>query len=338
MEISEILEDGLCSIRSCGDARELEDLRVQYLGRKGLLKSLQKRIGTLPTEKRKAMGREVNEACKAFGDALEICKVQLHEELLRTQLAGDSVDITLPGVRTRVGQRHPISQTIEDLKSILVGLGFHYDDYPEVETEYYNFDALNTPGWHPARDLHDSFYTKEGLVLRTHTTAFQVHAMRDQGGAPIRSFTSGRCYRCDALDMSHSPTFHQTDAIAVDKNLSFADLKWTLYAMASELFAEDAQLRFRPSYFPFTTPSAEVDVSCVACSGQGCSVCKHSGWLEILGSGMIRPEVLRAGDIDPDLHNGFAFGIGVERIAMLRYGINDIRQFYVNDVAFLRQF
>jgi phenylalanyl-tRNA synthetase alpha chain len=225
------------------------------------------------------------------------------------------------------------------MKKILMGLGFSYDDYPDIETEYYNFDALNTPAWHPARDLHDTFYVAGGRVLRTHTTAYQARVMQASGGrVPIRAITTGRCYRADDIDASHFPIFQQLDAFAVGRRITMADLRWTLTEVAKGLFGPEAKLRFRPSYFPFTTPSAEVDVSCIVCGQQGCALCSRTGWLEVLGSGMMRPEVLRAGGLDPAEHQGFAFGIGVDRIAMLRHQINDIRLLYENEEAFLRQF
>ncbi len=232
-----------------------------------------------------------------------------------------------------------MTATAETMKKILMGLGFSYDDYPDIESEYYNFDALNTPAWHPARDMHDTFYVGQGQLLRTHTTAFQARVMRASGGqAPIRAMTTGRCYRADDIDASHYPIFQQLDVFAVGRKLSMSDLRWTLTELAKGLFGPDTKLRFRPSYFPFTTPSAEVDVSCVVCKQKGCALCSRTGWLEVLGSGMMRPEVLRAGGFDPEKYQGFAFGMGVDRTTMLRHQINDIRLLYDNEEAFLRQF
>jgi phenylalanyl-tRNA synthetase alpha chain len=229
--------------------------------------------------------------------------------------------------------------TAEAMKRVLIGLGFSYDDFPDIETEYYNFDALNTPAWHPARDLHDTFYTDGEHLMRTHTTAFQGRVMRASGGqVPIRAMTTGRCYRKDDIDASHFPIFQQLDAFAVGRNITMSDLRWTLTELVKGLFGAEAKLRFRPSYFPFTTPSAEVDMSCIICKQQGCSLCSRTGWIEVLGSGMMRPEVLRMGGMDPAKHQGFAFGIGVDRITMLRHQINDIRHLYQNEEAFLRQF
>ncbi|HEV2765194.1 MAG TPA: phenylalanine--tRNA ligase subunit alpha, partial [Pyrinomonadaceae bacterium] len=250
----------------------------------------------------------------------------------------DALDVTLPGLRRLPGHLHPVTATMERMKEIMIGLGFSYDDYPEVETEYFNFDALNTPKWHPARDSHDSFYTEDGRVLRTHTSAFQARIMRRHGKPPVKAITSGKCYRNDDIDASHLPVFHQLDAISVGREISFADLKWTLYEMLRLLFGEKTELRFRPSYFPFTTPSAEVDVSCIICGGDGCALCSQTGWLEVLGCGMMRPEVLRAGELDPAVCQGWAFGIGVDRITMLRHQIDDIRRLVSNEEPFLRQF
>jgi len=253
--------------------------------------------------------------------------------------AGPALDVTLPGRRHWAGRVHPITQTAEAMKRILLGLGFSYNDYPDIESEYYNFDTLNTPAWHPARDLHDTFYVGKGMVLRTHTTAFQARVMQAAGGkGPLRAMTTGRCYRADDIDASHFPIFQQLDAFAVGRKINMSDLRWTLTQLAQGLFGSEAKLRFRPSYFPFTTPSAEVDVSCVVCKQQGCPLCSRTGWLEVLGSGMMRPEVLREGGFDPAEYQGFAFGIGVDRITMLRHQINDIRLLYANEEAFLRQF
>ncbi|WP_299466446.1 phenylalanine--tRNA ligase subunit alpha [uncultured Gimesia sp.] len=303
----------------------LDEVRVQYLGKKGELKTLQAVLKSLSDDEKVEFGKMLN------GVKQEIQEFLRHKKALieAYELVGPdikAIDVTLPGVRALPGHRHPLMATMDEVKSILVGLGFRYDDYPEVESEFYNFDALNTPDWHPARDMHDSFYTTKGNVLRTHTSAFQTRAMKNFGPPPLRAMTSGRCYRRDEIDASHFPIFHQLDVIAIDENISFADLKWVLYQLASGLFGDDVQLRFRPSYFPFTTPSAEVDVMF------------NGKWLEILGAGMIRPEVLQAGGVDSEKWQGFAFGLGIDRMAMIRHGISDIRLMYENEEAFLRQF
>lgn len=317
-------DTAVAAIQAATNAEELESLRVAHLGKKGSITILLRGMKDVPADQKGAVGQAVNAAKQRATEAIEQQKKSLASSGAPT--AKNAIDVSMPGIRTLNGKRHPISSTIEEIKSIMIGLGFHYDDYPEIETEFNNFDGLNTPEWHPARDMHDTFYTESGRVMRTHTTAFQMHALRNYGTPPIRAITGGRCYRCDTIDASHYPVFHQIDAIAIDKNISFADLKWTLYELASSLFGDDIKLQFRPSFFPFTTPSAEVDV-----------LFKGS-WLEILGSGMMRPEVLQAGGLDPEQWQGFAFGIGADRVAMIRHGIDDIRHLYDNEEAFLRQF
>lgn len=320
-----LIEAAKESIAAAQSLSELDDVRVEYLGKKGKLKGLQAQLKSLSPEEKKEFGKTLNNIKQTIQAGITDKKTELEEK----ENAGpdlDPIDVTLPGVRSLPGCRHPLMTTMEEVKSILIGLGFRYDDYPEVETEFFNFDALNTPDWHPARDMHDSFYSTKGNVLRTHTSAFQTRAMKKFGPPPLRAMTSGRCYRRDEIDASHFPIFHQLDVIAIDENISFADLKWVLYQLASSLFGEDVQLRFRPSYFPFTTPSAEVDVMF------------NGKWLEILGAGMIRPEVLEAGGVDSSQWQGFAFGLGLDRMAMIRHGISDIRLMYENEEAFLRQF
>jgi phenylalanyl-tRNA synthetase alpha chain len=297
-----------------------------------------KQLPTLPPGDRKGFGQAVN-AAKA---RLEAAFASARERLELLTVAArevDFLDVTLPGRRRLMGRPHPMTVTAETMKRILMGLGFSYEDFPDIETEYYNFDVLNTPAWHPARDMHDTFYVDGQHLMRTHTTAFQGRVMKASGGrVPIRAMTTGRCYRKDDIDASHFPIFQQLDVFAVGTKLSMSDLRWTLTELARGLFGGDAKLRFRPSYFPFTTPSAEVDVSCVICNQKGCSLCSRTGWIEVLGSGMMRPEVLREGGLDPAKYQGFAFGIGVDRITMLRHQINDIRHLYQNEEAFLRQF
>ncbi len=320
-----LVEAAMESIAAAQTLAELDEVRVQYLGKKGKLKSLQQQLKSLSPEEKREFGKTLN----AVKESIQTALAEKKEVLEASEKTGpqiEAIDVTLPGVRSLPGHRHPLMATMEEVKSILIGLGFRYDDYPEVETEFFNFDALNTPDWHPARDMHDSFYTTVGNVLRTHTSAFQTRAMKQFGPPPLRAMTSGRCYRRDEIDASHFPIFHQLDVIAIDQDISFADLKWVLYQLASALFGEDVQLRFRPSYFPFTTPSAEVDVMF------------NGKWLEILGAGMIRPEVLQAGGVDSEQWQGFAFGLGLDRMAMIRHGISDIRLMYENEEAFLRQF
>jgi phenylalanyl-tRNA synthetase alpha chain len=334
--ISELLERALAHVGASDSLAALDQARIQYLGKSGELTAQMKTLGGLPPEEKKKFGQTVNTAKARIEEAIEQKKAALQES---ARPAGPELDVTLPGRRRYAGRVHPMTATAETMKRILMGLGFSYDDYPDIESEYYNFDALNTPAWHPARDLHDTFYTDGEHVMRTHTTAFQARVMQASGGQiPIRAMTTGRCYRKDDIDASHFPIFQQLDVFAVGRNITMSDLRWTLTELAKGLFGADAKLRFRPSYFPFTTPSAEVDVSCVVCQQKGCALCSRTGWLEVLGSGMMRPEVLRAGGLDPERHQGFAFGIGVDRITMLRHQINDIRHLYQNEEAFLRQF
>lgn len=334
--LRKLLEEASIEMPSATTADELERLRTKFLGRNGSITRLARSVGDLPLEERRQSGQAINKAKHQVEELIKDLATKL--TAVSANATEHKIDVTLPGIRNQSGHLHPVTLTMERMKEILIGLGFTYDDYPEVETEYFNFDALNTPKWHPARDLHDSFYTREGRVLRTHTSAFQARAMRKYGQPPIKAITSGRCYRNDDIDAAHLPVFHQLDGIAIDRDISFADLKWTLYELMRLLFGEETRLRFRPSYFPFTTPSAEVDVSCIICKGTGCSLCSNTGWLEVLGSGMIRPEVLKAGGLDPAMYQGFAFGIGVDRITMLRYQIDDIRRLVLNEESFLRQF
>ena len=333
--ISQLVERALAQISSAANAAELDQVRVQYLGKSGELTSQMKSLGSLPAEERKAFGQLVNEAKTKLEWAITMRRPLLEN----AKPANAALDVTLPGRRRFAGRPHPMTVTAETMKRILMGLGFTYEDFPDIETEYYNFDALNTPPWHPARDMHDTFYTDGEHLMRTHTTAFQGRVMHARNGqVPIRAMTTGRCYRKDDIDASHFPIFQQLDVFAVGTNLNMSDLRWTLTELAKGLFGGEAKLRFRPSYFPFTTPSAEVDVSCIICKQKGCSLCSRTGWIEVLGSGMMRPEVLQMGGLDPAKHQGFAFGIGVDRITMLRHQINDIRHLYQNEEAFLRQF
>ena len=334
--IHDLLDRALTQIGQADSLAAVEQVRVQYLGKSGELTAQMKLLGGLPPEERKQFGQAVNTSKAKLEDALEQRRAALQET---AKPVGPGLDVTLPGRRRAAGRVHPITATAEAMKKILLGLGFSYDDYPDIESEYYNFDSLNTPAWHPARDLHDTFYVGAGQLLRTHTTAFQARVMRAGGGqVPIRAMTTGRCYRADDIDASHYPIFQQLDVFAVGRGITMSDLRWTLTELAKGLFGPEARLRFRPSYFPFTTPSAEVDVSCLVCRQQGCALCSRTGWLEVLGSGMMRPEVLRAGGLDPAQYQGFAFGIGVDRITMLRHQIHDIRLLYDNEEAFLRQF
>ncbi len=329
-------------------AGALEQWRVTYLGQSGKLQELKKGIGKLPTvDDKKAAGKLVNEAAAALEAAYQARQRALDDEQRAAELA-ERIDVTLPGRRQLRGHRHPLTTTSEDILACLASLGFVRAEGPEVEHDYYNFEALNIPRDHPARDMQDTFYVDDDVVLRTHTSPVQIRAMLALGKAPIRVACPGRVYRNDS-DVTHSPMFHQVEGLYVDENVTFGDLKGTLQLFAEKVFTPDVRLRLRPSFFPFTEPSVEVDVSCVACGGSGhggaaagedgtCRLCKSTGWIEIMGAGMVDPEVLKYGKLDPDAVSGFAFGIGVERVAMLRYGINDIRLFFDNDRRFLKQF
>lgn len=318
------------------DAAAVEALRVQYLGKKSQLSDLSKRMGQLGEEERRAFGAELNAAREAITSSLNDRKNVLAEAALSARLLAEQVDVTLPGRGQLPGGLHPVTRVMERIEDFFTRVGFTVADGPEVEDDFHNFEALNIPSHHPARAMHDTFYFDATRLLRTHTSPVQVRVMERQQ-PPIRIVCPGRVYRCDS-DLTHSPMFHQVEGLLIDENVSFADLKGVIEDFLRVFFEKELQVRFRPSYFPFTEPSAEVDIQCVMCNGAGCRVCKQTGWLEVLGCGMVHPQVLKNCGIDPDKFQGFAFGMGVERFAMLRYGVNDLRLFFDNDVRFLRQF
>jgi len=318
------------------DAAAVEALRVQYLGKKSQLSDLSKRMGQLGEEERRAFGAELNAAREAITSSLNDRKNVLAEAALSARLLAEQVDVTLPGRGQLPGGLHPVTRVMERIEDFFTRVGFTVADGPEVEDDFHNFEALNIPSHHPARAMHDTFYFDATRLLRTHTSPVQVRVMESQQ-PPIRIVCPGRVYRCDS-DLTHSPMFHQIEGLLIDENVSFADLKGVIEDFLRVFFEKELQVRFRPSYFPFTEPSAEVDIQCVMCNGAGCRVCKQTGWLEVLGCGMVHPQVLKNCGIDPDKFQGFAFGMGVERFAMLRYGVNDLRLFFDNDVRFLRQF
>jgi phenylalanyl-tRNA synthetase alpha chain len=332
-----ILEDAQREIERAGTRQELEDARIRYLGKKGLLIQLLRAVPGLPADERPALGREANEAKARIEAALQARLGVVERRERQVRLAARRVDLTLPGRRTAPGTVHPLTRILDEIVEVFLGLGFAVAEGPEVELEYYNFEALNIPKDHPARDMQDTFFVWPEVLLRTHTSPVQVRTMERQQ-PPVRIIVPGRVYRRDPFDMTHSPVFHQVEGLAVDRGISMGDLKGTLELFARELFGPDSRIRFRPSFFPFTEPSAEVDVLCFACKGGGCRVCKASGWLEILGSGMVHPRILARMGYDTDTVTGWAFGMGVERIAMLRYGIDDLRLFFDNDLRFLSQF
>lgn len=314
----------------------LDQVRVQYVGKKGLITERMKTLGTLPPDERKEAGALINHARDLFNAALEVRKSFLEAQELELRLSRETIDVTLPGRGQQTGGLHPVTLTLQRISELFARIGFESVEGPEVEDDFHNFEALNIPASHPARAMHDTFYFDEHTLLRTHTSPVQVRIMESRT-PPLRVIAPGRVYRCDS-DLTHTPMFHQVEGFLVDRNVSFADLRGVLYEFLTLFFEKDVQVRFRPSYFPFTEPSAEVDIECVICGGGGCRVCKQTGWLEVMGCGMIHPKVFGFVDIDPEAYTGFAFGLGVERMAMLRYGINDLRLFFENDLKFLRQF
>jgi len=315
---------------------ELDEVRVRYLGKSGLLTAQLKKLGTLPKEERPAAGQAINVAKQELGVKIASRKQELEQQALEERLKSESVDVTLPGRGQASGGLHPVTRTLERINKLFANAGFKVAEGPEIEDDYHNFEALNIPAHHPARAMHDTFYFDEHLLLRTHTSPVQIRVM-ENSEPPLKIIAPGRVYRCDS-DLTHTPMFHQVEGFLVDQDVSFADLKGVIYDFLTSFFEQDLKLRFRPSYFPFTEPSAEVDIECVMCSGSGCRVCGNTGWLEVLGCGMIHPEVLRHVNIDSEKYTGYAFGMGVERLTMLRYGVNDLRLFFENDLRFLRQF
>ena len=336
MDVENTLDRALSEISNSKDLRSLDEVRVSFLGKKGELTTLLKSLGQMdPTERPKA-GEAINQAKSAIQDAIEHRKASLANSQLEEELASGSIDITLPGRRAFLGGLHPVTQVLNRIEELFIGSGYEVVTGPEVEDEYHNFEALNIPEHHPARAMHDTFYFGDGGLLRTHTSPSQVRTMEKQN-PPIRVICPGRVYRRDS-DLTHSPMFHQVEGLVVDEGISFADLKGTLTEFLMKFFEKELAVRFRPSYFPFTEPSAEVDVQCVNCNGKGCRVCSNTGWLEVLGSGMVHPNVLNMSGIDTEKYSGFAFGFGADRLAMLLYEVNDLRLFFESDLRFLRQF
>lgn len=324
---------------TAGSLSELNDIRVKILGKKGELTTLMRSMGALAQEERPRIGKIVNEARAELEELLAKKSEELAQRELAAKIDAEQIDVTLPGRTMQIGHLHPLTITLNRIKKIFLQMGFTVEEGPEIETDYYNFEALNLPKDHPARDMQDSFYITEDILLRSQTSPVQARTMqKNEPNAPIRMIAPGRVYRRDSYDATHSPMFTQVEGLVIDKDISFADLKGTLELCLHELFDADAKVRFRPSFFPFTEPSTEVDISCSACHGAGCRVCKGTGWLEILGAGMVHPNVLRMSGYDSNVVSGFAFGMGVERIAMLAYGVDDLRLFYDNDVRFLHQF
>jgi phenylalanyl-tRNA synthetase alpha chain len=336
-QLSSLLQDALAEVESSDDPSTIEAVRVKYLGKKGLITEQLKKLGSLPPEERPQAGQLVNKAKAELSTAIQGKKENLERASRDASLSAEKIDVTLPGRGANPGGLHPVTRTIRRLEDFFSSAGFAIEKGPEIEDDYYNFEALNIPDNHPARAMHDTFYFDAKHLLRTHTSPVQVRYMESHS-PPIRIIAPGKVYRCDS-DVTHTPMFHQVEGLLIEERVSFTDLKSLLITFLREFFEQDdLQVRFRPSFFPFTEPSAEADISCVMCDGGGCRVCSHTGWIEILGCGMVHPNVLKYGKIDSDKFNGFAFGLGVERMAMLRYGVNDLRMFFENDVRFLKQF
>jgi len=335
--IDELLNRGFAAVDSAVDLHALEQVKIDFLGKNGELTSQLKSLGKLPAEQRPIQGAAINSAKKSIQAKIDGLKNKFESAAIADQLANESIDITLAGRNSRLGGIHPVNRTLERIVEYFSQIGFGVEEGPEVEDDYHNFEALNIPGHHPARAMHDTFYFGDGTLLRTHTSPVQIRTM-EKVQPPVRIIAPGRVYRCDS-DLTHTPMFHQVEGLLVDKTTSFADLKGVLDEFLKHFFENDRlKVRFRPSYFPFTEPSAEVDIECVMCSGKGCRVCSNTGWLEILGSGMVHPKVLESVGYDSEEYTGYAFGMGVERMTMLRYGVNDLRLFFENDLRFLRQF
>ncbi len=334
-QLREIEKEALEAIEKARDSRALEELKIRFLGRKGQLTSILKSLGSLPKEQRPLVGKLSNEIKNRIERALKERLKGLKDAATGPELIR-GFDPTLPGRRLPPGHLHPITQILDEVCQVFEKMGFSVAQGPEIELDFYNFEALNIPPDHPARDMQDTFYIDDKVLLRTHTSPIQIRTM-EKMSPPVRIIAPGKVYRCDS-DVTHTPMFHQVEGLMVDKDVSFSHLKGILTHFAREIFHRDTSVRFRPSFFPFTEPSAEIDIQCVMCRGKGCRVCSQTGWLEVLGAGLVHPAVFRHVDIDPEEYSGFAFGLGIERIAMLRYGINDIRLFYDNDLRFLNQF
>ena len=336
-QLEQIKLTATAQLASAETIEALEEARIKYLGKKGELTGILKGMGALSAEERPVIGALANEVREFLTNAIDTKKAEMEQKLQDEKLAKEVIDITMPGKKSKVGNLHPLTKVLDEFKDTVIGLGFSIAEGPDVETDYYNFEALNIPKNHPARDTQDSFYVEDNIVLRTQTSPMQIRVMENKK-PPIRIIAPGRVYRSDAMDATHSPIFHQIEGLVVDKGITMADLKGTLEALIKSIYGDKAVCRFRPHHFPFTEPSVETDVQCFNCGGKGCSMCKGEGWMEILGGGMVHPKVLANCGIDPEVYSGFAFGIGLERLVMGRYDINDIRLFYENDVRFLKQF
>jgi phenylalanyl-tRNA synthetase alpha chain len=338
-KLKELQAEALLKIEQAEDLKSLNDIRVAYLGKKGPITEVLRGMGQLSAEERPKMGALANEVREAISEKIETKQNALEVEAVEKQLTSETIDVTLPGRAVKVGNPHPLTSIIEEIEDLFIGMGYKIAEGPEVEKDYYNFEALNLPKGHPARDMQDSFYITEDLLLRTHTSPVQARTMEmHEGKGPVKIICPGKVYRRDNDDATHSHQFMQIEGLVVDENITMGDLKGTLEVFAKKMFGEDREIRLRPSFFPFTEPSVEMDITCKICGGVGCNVCKRTGWIEILGAGMVHPNVLEMAGFDSKKYTGFAFGMGPERIAMLKYGIDDIRHFYTNDIRFLKQF
>ena len=335
--LEKILSDALETLKAADSAEAIENARLRFLGKKGELTAVLRGMGALSAEERPVIGGIANEVRQKIEATISSVSEKLSEKELEARLEREKIDVTLPGKKTDIGKKHPLTSVLDELCDIFTGMGFSIATGPEVELDYYNFEALNIPKEHPARDTQDTFYISDNVVLRTQTSGMQIRFM-EHTKPPIRMIAPGRVYRSDAVDATHSPVFHQIEGLVVDKGITMGDLKGTLEVFAKRLYGEDIKVRFRPHHFPFTEPSAEMDITCFKCGGKGCSMCKGEGFIEILGCGMVHPKVLKTCGIDPEIYSGFAFGLGLERIAMRRYKIDDMRLLYENDVRFLSQF
>ncbi len=336
-KLEQIKNEALSQVKDCAEVDKLTEIRVNFLGKKGQLTSILKSMKDVAPEERPKVGQLVNETRAEIERVFDEAQKKLEKVLRDAQMKNEVIDVTLPAKKNAVGHKHPNTIAREEVESIFIGMGYEVVEGPEIETDYYNFEALNIPADHPAKDEQDTFYINDKFLLRTQTSGTQVHVM-EKGKLPIRMIAPGRVFRSDEVDATHSPSFHQIEGLVIDKHITFADLKGTLAEFAKELFGQDTKVRFRPHHFNFTEPSAEMDVSCFKCGGSGCRFCKGTGWIEILGCGLVHPNVLKMSNIDPEKYSGFAFGIGLERIALLKYEIDDMRLLYENDVRFLKQF
>lgn len=335
----ELKQEALAKIDAASTVKELQDVRVSYLGKKGPITEVLRGMGKLSPEERPLIGQYANEVRNEIAEQIEKKQAELQQLAIQKQLEEETIDVTLPGRPVKMGNHHPLTAVIEEIEDLFIGMGYQIAEGPEVETDYYNFEALNLPKNHPARDMQDSFYITEEILLRTQTSPIQARTMeKHKGVGPVKIICPGKVYRRDNDDATHSHQFTQIEGLVVDENIRMSDLKGTLTLFAKKLFGDEREIRLRPSFFPFTEPSVEMDISCFKCGGDGCNVCKGTGWIEILGAGMVHPNVLEMSGFDSKKYTGFAFGMGPERIAMLKYGIEDIRHFYQNDIRFLKQF